>query len=414
MNKECTTTAAAADFEPLGSEWLARHVDGFIGFLAQLGYSVLTIDISKRNFVTRLGRWLDRGEARHASLNEDVLSAFHRSHCRYGRARPGDIKTGKQLLQYLRGVGCIPDLAVTIERSPIDDIMGDFDQFLASQRGLSPVTRRNYRSFVRKFLSDRFGTDVRLSELQIQDIHAFLLRQVQTKSRGTAQCVVTALRSFLRYLQQRGEIASDLAGAVPAVANWSLSGVPKFLSANQVEQVLASCDLATPAGKRDHAILLLLARLGLRAGEVAALTLDDIDWEGGDIIISGKGGKLARLPLPQDVGEALVEYLRTARPACSTRQIFLRSRAPISSFGKPSAVGDIVQSALRRAGLNPSHKGAHLLRHSLATNLLRHGASLVEVGQVLRHSQPDTTRIYAKVDIESLRFVATPWPVGAR
>lgn len=413
MNKECTA-AAAADFEPLGSEWLARYVEGFTGFLGRLGYSVLTIDISKRNFVTRLGRWLDCGEVRHTSLNEDVLAAFHRSHCRCGRPRPGDIKTANQLLQYLRGVGCIPISAVTIERSPIDDIIDDFDRFLASQRGLSLVTRRNYLSFVQKFLSDRFGTDVRLSELRLQDIHVFLLRQVQTKSRGTAQCVVTALRSFLRYLQQRGEIAIDLAGAVPAVANWSLSGVPKFLSANQVEQVLASCDLATPVGKRDRAILLLLARLGLRAGEVAALTLDDIDWEGGDIIIRGKGRKLARLPLPPDVGEALVEYLRTVRPACSTRQIFLRSRAPIGSFGKPSAVGNIVRSALRRAGLNPSHKGAHLLRHSLATNLLRHGASLVEVGQVLRHNQPDTTRIYAKVDIESLRFVATPWPAGAR
>ena len=413
MNEECAA-AVAADFAPLGSEWLARYVDGFSGFLGQLGYSPLTIDVTKRNFVTRLGRWLDRGEARHASLGEDVLAVFHRSHCRHGRPRPGDVRTGQQLLQYLRSVGCIPLSAVTIERSPIDDIMDDFDRFLASQRGLSPVTRGNYLPFVRRFLSDRFGTDVRLGELQIHDIHAFLLRQAQTKSRGTAQCVVTALRSFLRYLQQRGEIAIDLAGAVPAVANWSLSGVPKFLSASQVEQVLASCDLATPVGKRDHAILLLLARLGLRAGEVAALTLDDVDWERGDIVIRGKGCKLARLPLPPDVGEALVEYLRTARRDSSTRQIFLRSRAPIRSFDKPSAVGDIVRSALRRAGLNPPQKGAHLLRHSLATNLLRHGASLVEVGQVLRHTQPDTTRIYAKVDIESLRLIATPWPAGAR
>jgi site-specific recombinase XerD len=413
MDEE-SAAAVAADFEQPGSECLAKYVDGFARFLGELGYSPLTIEINKRNFVTRLGRWLERGEANRTTLDEDVLALFHRSHCRHGRPRPGDVRTGRQLLQFLRGAGCIPAPVVRIERSPLDAIMDDFDRFLASQRGLLPVTRGNYLPFVRSFLSNRFGTDVRLGELKIDDVHTFLLRHAQTKSRGTTQCVVTALRSFLRYLQQRGDITIDLARAVPAVANWSLSGVPKFISASQVEQVLASCDLATPAGRRDHAILLLLARLGLRAAEVAALTLDDVDWENGDIIVRGKGKILARLPLPPDVGDALVEYLRTARPACSTRQVFLRSRAPIGSFEKPSAVGCIVRRALRRAGLNPGHKGAHLLRHSLATNLLRHGASLTEIGQVLRHSGPDTTRIYAKVDIEPLRLIATSWPAGAR
>ena len=413
MNED-RTAAGAAGFEQPGSEWLARDLDGFARFLDQLGYSPLTIEINKRNFVTCLGRWLERGEANRTTLDEDVLALFHRSHCRHGRPRPGDVRTGQQLLQFLRGAGCIPAPVVAIERSSIDDILDDFDRFLASQRGLLPVTRRNYLPFVRSFLSNRFGTDVRFSDLRIDDVHTFLLRHAQTKSRGTTQCVVTALRAFLRYLQQRGDIAIDLAGAVPAIANWSLSGVPKFISASQVEQVLSSCDLATPAGNRDHAVLLLLARLGLRAAEVAALTLDDVDWENGDIIVRGKGKILARLPLPTDVGDALVEYLRTARPSCSTRQVFLRSRAPIGSFERPSAIGCIVRRALKRAGLNPAHKGAHLLRHSLATNLLRHGASLTEVGQVLRHSRPDTTRIYAKVDIEPLRLIATSWPVGAR
>jgi site-specific recombinase XerD len=413
MDEESTATVAA-DFVQPRSEWLARYADEFVMFLGQLGYSSLTIEINKRAFVTRLGRWLERGGANRTTLDEDVLALFHRSHCRNGRPRPGDVRTGQQLLQFLRGAGCIPAPVVKIERSPIDDIMDDYDLFLASQRGLLPVTRRNYLPFVRLFLSNRFGTDVRFSELKINDVHTFLLRYAQTKSRGTTQCVITALRSFLRYLQQRGDIAVDLAGAVPAIANWSLSGVPKFISASEVEQVLASCDLATPTGRRDHAILLLLARLGLRAAEVTALTLDDVDWENGDIIVRGKGKILSRLPLPPDVGDALVKYLRTVRPACSTRQVFLRSMAPSGSFENPSAIGCIVHRALRRAGLNPAHKGAHLLRHSLATNLLRHGASLTEVGQILRHSRPDTTRIYAKVDIEPLRLIAASWPVGAR
>jgi site-specific recombinase XerD len=221
------------------------------------------------------------------------------------------------------------------------------------------------------------------------------------------------LRSFLRYLRQRGQIATDLAGAVPAIACWSLSGLPKFLPADQVKQVLACCDRTTPVGKRNYAILLLLARLGLRAGEIVALALDDIDWENGDILVRGKGQRLARLPLPSDVGEALVEYLRDVRPAGRTRRLFLRIRAPLRGLASSVSVDCIVARALKRAGLAPPLKGAHLLRHSLATDLLRQGASLAEIGQLLRHSQPNTTQIYAKVDIEALRGIAVAWPAGA-
>jgi site-specific recombinase XerD len=189
--------------------------------------------------------------------------------------------------------------------------------------------------------------------------------------------------------------------------------LPKFISAHQVKQVLASCDRTKPGGKRDYAVLLLLARLGLRAGEIVALALDDLDWQSGDIIIHGKGQQVARLPLPPDVGEALVDYLREARPTGRSRRLFLRNRAPLRAFAGSSSVDCIVARALKRAGLAPSLKGAHLLRHSLATDLLRHGASLTEIGQLLRHRQPNTTQIYAKVDIESLRGIAVAWPAGA-
>ena len=205
-------------------------------------------------------------------------------------------------------------------------------------------------------------------------------------------------------------LRTDLSAAVPGVAGWRLTHLPKALSIGQVEQLLASCDRRTPAGRRDYAILMLLARLGLRGGEVSALTLDDIDWEHGEIAIRGKGQRLARLPLPADVGTSIADYLRRDRPVCSTRRVFIRIRAPRRGFVSPSVICCVVRRALKRASLDPAFKGAHLLRHSLATDLLRRGASLTEIGQVLRHSQPDTTQIYAKVEITALRAIALPWP----
>ncbi len=271
-----------------------------------------------------------------------------------------------------------------------------------------------YLPVVRDLLTVRFGHGaVNLGELQPADIHRFVLRYAQAKSRRTAQLAVTALRSFLRYLRQRGDVATDLASAAPPVACWSLSGLPKFLPADQVKQVVTSCDRVTPVGKRDYAILLLLARLGLRAGEVVALTLDDLDWSNGDIIVRGKGQFLARLPLPPDVGEALVEYLSDVRTTGRTRHLFLRVRAPLRGLAGSASIDCIVARALARAGLAPPLRGGRLLRHSLATDLLRRGASLTEIGQLLRHSEPNTTEIYAKVDIESLRRIAVTWPIGA-
>jgi integrase/recombinase XerD len=191
-----------------------------------------------------------------------------------------------------------------------------------------------------------------------------------------------------------------------------LSHLPKSLPPDQVERLLQCCDRRTPSGQRDYAILLLLARLGLRGGEVLAMTLDDPDWERGEILVRGKGQRLERLPLPKDVGAALVHYLRHVRPSCSTRKLFIRMRAPRHGL-RLSAICCVIRRALKRAGLDPDFKGAHLLRHSLATNMLRKGASLSEIGQLLRHAQPTTTQIYAKVDIEALRRIALPWMGGA-
>jgi site-specific recombinase XerD len=224
--------------------------------------------------------------------------------------------------------------------------------------------------------------------------------------------MVSALRSFFRFLLQRGEIATDLAACVPAVADWRLSTIPKYLGAEEVERLLSSCDRCTGIGRRDHAILLLLARLGLRASEVVVMELDDIDWRAGEIAVRGKGPQHDRLPLLQEVGEALTTYLRRDRPSVSTRRVFVRVRAPLRGFAGPVAISTIVRRAIQRADLRGLGKGvaAHLLRHSLATGLLRDGASMAEIGEVLRHRTPATTEIYAKVDIRSLRSLAQPWP----
>jgi site-specific recombinase XerD len=224
--------------------------------------------------------------------------------------------------------------------------------------------------------------------------------------------MTTAFRSFFRFLFRSGELEVDLAASVPTVAAWRLSTVPKYLIPEEVERMLGACDRRSSTGRRNYAILLLLARLGLRAGEVVSLKLDDIDWRAGEITVRGKGLFHDRMPLPPDVGEALTSYLRLDRPTCRTRRVFVCMKAPRRGFAGPSTLTTIVRRALDRADLHPAFKGAHLLRHSLATSMLRSGATMGEIGEVLRHRVPNTTEIYAKVDFDGLRSLAHPWPIG--
>jgi site-specific recombinase XerD len=221
-----------------------------------------------------------------------------------------------------------------------------------------------------------------------------------------------ALRSFFRFLRLRGDIAIDLGASIPKIAQWHWSTLPKSLKAEEVESLLGSCDQDTISGQRDYTILLLLARLGLRAGEVVAMTLDDIDWEAGHLRVRGKGGREDLLPISPDVGKALAHYLRHGRPRCATRRVFVRMHAPRRGFTTSVAICDVVRRALARSGIDSPRKGAHLLRHSLATEMLRKGSSLAEIGELLRHRLPDTTAIYAKVDIVALRALALPWAGG--
>ena len=407
MIEQLFATAVARKRFSIGP--LAPHIEGLATFLASQGYADNTVK-AKLRLIADLSGWLDRKHFLITDLNEALLKQFldHR------RRRRGSRTTGTILLRCLRSCNHIPPPTAVIDNSPLTCVTREYEQFLASERGLSAATLINYLPVVRCFLTDRFRDEILEFDLLCpQDVHRFILDHVHTGSRSRAQLMVTALRSFFRFLYQRGDIASDLANALPSVANWRLSGFPKSLPPEQVERLLASCDQQTIIGRRDYAILLLLARLGLRAGEVVALTLEDLDWQNGVLNIDGKGNRQDQLPLLEDVGEALVNYLSHGRPQCTSRRFFIRRHAPHEAFASSVAICNVVRRALKRTGLNPALKGAHLLRHSLATNMLRKGASLAEIGEILRHCHPETTQIYAKVDLIALQALAPPWQGGA-
>lgn len=298
---------------------------------------------------------------------------------------------------------------------PSQQVVSDYDHFLDQQRGLSCRTRTTYRPLVFKFLNDRFGRGpIDLRKLCVGDLIDGVRNYAKGRSRRRAWLMATALRSFLRYARYQGDIVTDLAVHVPAVAAGPATSLPKSLPSGQIEQVLAHCPQDTPVGRRDYAMLLLLARLGLRASEVIELMLDDIDWEAGSIRIRGKCNRLDQLPLPKDVGTAIVAYLKHDRPrATNSRRVFLLARAPLSGFKDASSVCLIAKQALSRAGIDLPRKGAHQFRHSLACEMLRRCRSLGEIGEILRHRNPDTTAIYAKVDFPTLRPLAFSWPGGA-
>lgn len=407
-----TWQAAAAADELSCAGPLECCIKGFLAQLSRQGYAPTTIH-AKCDLLADLNRWLEERQLPLAALDEHRLRQFRASRCRRGKMRRGDPATAQQLLQYLHEHGHVAPTAQAVDVHPAALVERDFEAFLRAERGLSTTTVVSYLTVARRFLHERFGRRaLRLEQLRAQDLHRFVVREIQRVSRTHGKTVITALRSFMRFLLLRGAVQADLARALPGVATWRLSHLPRSLPPEQVERLLACCNRNSPSGTRDYAILLLLARLGLRGGEVLNMVLEDLDWERGELVVRGKGPRLERLPLPADVGAAVARYLCEVRPPCATRRVFVRMMAPYQDL-EQSAVCCIVRRALARAGLDPECKGAHLLRHSLATNLLRRGASLSEIGQLLRHRQPTTTQIYAKVDIKALRGIALPWPGSA-
>lgn len=395
--------------ERLQGNPLGFHLQALATSFREDGYADETVRL-KLELLADFGRWFGRTGLAVTHVDERLVDAFvkHRK-----QVRRGDLKTLEQFLGHLRKCAVIRDREPVRDLSPLADILSRYEKHLRSERGLVTATILNYRPFIRKFLVERFREGpFLLREVQPSDISNFVLRHAHAMAVKRAQLMTAAFRSFFRYLFQKEELQVDLAASVPTVANWQLSTVPKYLAPKEVERVLRACNRRTATGRRDYAILLLLARLGLRAGEVVALQLDDLNWRAGEIMVRGKGSFHDRMPLPSDVGKALASYLRRDRPACQTRRVFVCMKAPRRGFANPSTLTTVVRRALDRADLHPTFKGAHLLRHSLATSMLRSGATMGEIGEVLRHRIPNTTEIYAKVDFDGLRSLAHPWPMG--
>jgi integrase/recombinase XerD len=291
---------------------------------------------------------------------------------------------------------------------PVDALVAEFRGFLGGERGLAVETLRCYGNHARAFLAWLpTPVEVALAELSAGQVTGYVVEYCRGRNTESAKAMVTALRSLLRFLHVTGQAPASLVGAVPAVANWRLAGLPRTLSAAQVEALIDGCDTGCAVGARDRALLVMLARLGLRTAEAAALRLQDVDWRSGQILIRGKGNRVERLPLPHTVGQALVEYLTGTRPVGASRSVFLTVRGRPPRPLTAMAVRQIVARACERAGL--PRLGAHRLRHTLASDL-RAGNSLPQIGQVLRHRSQLSTAIYAKVDTARLRGVARPWP----
>ena len=402
------------DLLPLRTGPLAPYLGSFASQLARQGYCRAE-GRWKIRLVAGLSRWLAQRQIELQQLDETQTAAFLESRWQTHSKKGGEQRTLKIFLQHLRQLGAIQIPQPLSAQSPLDRLLADYKQFLLRQRGLAPGSIKTYLRVVQNFLRHRFsGNPIRLHLLQADDAANFILQISARYGRRSLQTATMVLRGFFNFLFQHGRIARQLANAVPTVAARRMAELPKFLEADQIKRLLRSCDRRASMGRRDYAILLLLACLGLRAGEVAQLCLGDIDWRAGELSIRGKCGRWNRLPLPHKVGRAIADYLKTRPSVGNSRKVFLIGKAPYRGFAGSSSVGELVRRALERAHLDPPHKGAHLLRHGLATRMLRGGASLTQIGQILRHQLAQTTQIYAKVDLNSLRKLAQPWPGGVR
>jgi site-specific recombinase XerD len=392
---------------------LDSHVESFFGHLRAAGYAERTLR-KKRSVIKSFTRWTRCQQVLREDLNETHLTVFV-------KRLPGT-KNGRAIferavlrlfLNHLRFEAGAPASAPPNDSSPIGELQGRYLQYLRHERGLAENSILVYSPCIREFLAKLAANSgsAPLSGLDAGFVRDFLLDCVRDRSSQAVVLLAAALRSFLRFLYLRGETAGDLSRSVPMVRRKSQASVPAVLSAEEVERVLGAPNRLTPCGRRDYAILLLLARLGLRAAEVVGLELEDLHWRTGEMLIRGKGGHSDRLPLLEDVGEALALYLRKDRGSSASRRVFLRMWAPRIGLTGPAAVGHVVRKAFARAGIRRRSRGAaHLFRHSLATRMIRHGASMAEIAEVLRHRSPSTTAIYAKVDFEALRDVARSWP----
>ncbi len=361
--------------------------------------------------MAHLSRWRDDRGLGVADLTSEAVEQFFvtfRAQHRWCRSS----RSLRPVLEHLRAIGVVPTAGVDPEQTTEEELLVSFAHHLRDQRGLSEQTVEAYRNYARVCLRAWWPNgEVAPAELGAADVVAVVRSGVDTMRPPSLRCMVTALRSLLRFFHATGRTSRSLVEAVPAMASWPRTVLPAPVSADTAARLVASCKTATVAGRRDAAILTMLIRLGLRASEIAALTLDDVDWRAGELRIKGKGGRVDRLPLPTDVGESLVTYLRHGRPASQHRALFLKATAPYGPFTS-ATVGGVVALACDRAGL--VRFGSHRLRHLVATETLRAGASLSEVAQLLRHASVSTSAIYALPDPRAVAALARPWPEVTR
>jgi integrase/recombinase XerD len=389
---------------------LEPHVAGFAEELLRQGYSRSSA-AQHVCFIAHLDRWMSAEGVELGGLSAPLIERYLAERRSAGYVEYRSVRALGPLLEFLAPLGVLP-VPQVVPPGPVEELLGRYRDYLIRERGLTSGTARGYVDFVRPFAATRLhGEVLDFASLTAADVTGFVLGACPGRAVGSAKLIVCSLRSLLGWLHVTGATPVSLVSAVPSVAGWRLSALPKGLEPGQLRRLLAACDRRTATGRRDYAIMLLLARLGLRAGEVAHLGLGDIDWRHGEVAIVGKGNRAERLPLPADVGAAIAAYLRRGRPGTAEgRSVFVRVHAPHRAL-TTSGVTMAVFGAAQRAGLPKMH--AHRLRHTAATAMLRAGSPLPEVGQVLRHRSPLTTAIYAKVDRDALAVLARPWPPGA-
>ncbi len=393
----------------------ARHLEGFAAAMASVGHTPLTIR-GYLDSAIHFGGWMEASGLDLTDITEQIVQAFgsHRCECPGGRRwrRVSRAYTARvqRFAEYLRHQNATPALAsFAIEPSPA---LSEFRHWLVRHRGLATSTVERHERLLTRMLPALGGNT---GEYNAASVRRVILDEIAGCRPAHAKTIVAALRVYLRFLATNGACQPGLDHALPTVAEWRLSSLPRYLDAAQVARLIDSCRRDGPQGLRDRAIVLLLLRLGLRAGDIASMRPADIDWQEATLLVRGKGRRDVRLPLPQDAGDAVLDYIEHARPEVAIDRVFLCSKAPFRPIRSGMIVSGIVRAALRRAGIdNPPSYGANLLRHTTATMMLRAGATLTEIGTVLRHKSPDTTAHYAKVDVAALQQIAQPWPKEGR
>jgi integrase/recombinase XerD len=393
---------------------LAPWVAEFTHYLSETGHTALTVR-SYEGLARHLAHWLELSKVTVADIDETVIRRFARHRCRcFGKPRETHA-SGRYVRRVRRVVAFLSERGIVRQKATsvvpvLDRRVVQFQDWLRQHRGITERTIDRHGRMVMRLLP-ALGNRPRSWDAQL--IREVIIAETKRASRAHVKSMAMALRGYLRFLGAHGFCRAGLEHAVPIIPQWRLSTLPRYIGAAQVEQLIATCDLTTPIGLRDRAILLLLARLGLRGGDIVSLRLGDLDWQQATLSVRGKGRRETRLPLPQDAGDALLAYLERARPRVGGDRVFFLLNAPIRPLISLGVVTGIVRSAIRKAGIDAPTKGARLLRHSAATAMLRGGATLDMVGAVLRHRSPDMTAHYAKVDVTMLQQVAQPWPGDA-